>query len=74
MGFGVNVAPLIICNDHSLTSIIDTRKKKKISTLCAFIDFGKAYDFINRDKLWFRLYDTGVRCHNENDFSRKIYL
>ena len=48
--------------DHlqSLTSIIDNRKKKKLSTFCAFIDFSKAYDYIDRDKLWFRLYDTGV--------------
>ena len=30
--------------DHlaSLTNIIDTRKKRKLSTLCAFIDFHKA--------------------------------
>ena len=48
--------------DHlqSLTSIIDNRKKKKLSTFCAFIDFSKAYEYIDRDKLWFRLYDTGV--------------
>ena len=39
----------------SLTSIIDTRKKLKLSTFCAFIGFRKAYDSINRAKLWQRL-------------------
>ena len=48
--------------DHitSLTSIIDTRKKLKQSTLFAFIDFRKAYDTINRTKLWRRLSKVGV--------------
>lgn len=48
--------------DHisSLTSIIDTRKKLKQSTFCAFIDFRKAYDTINRTKLWRRLSEVGV--------------
>ena len=36
--------------DHilPLTNITDTRKKLKWSTFCAFIDFKKAYDTINR--------------------------
>ena len=40
--------------DHvsSINNIIETRKLKKQSTFLAFIDFKKAYDFINRDKLW----------------------
>ena len=43
--------------DHisSLTQIIETRKKLKMSTFCAFIDFKKAYDSINRDILWHKL-------------------
>ena len=43
--------------DHilSLTSIIDTRKKVKKSTFCAFVDFKKAYDTIDRNLLWKRL-------------------
>ena len=44
----------------SLTNIIETRKKLKQSTFCAFIDFKKAYDFIDRDKLWGRLTHIGV--------------
>jgi len=48
--------------DHisSLTSIIETRKKLNMSTYCAFIDFKKAYDSIDRFKLWRCLSDTGV--------------
>ena len=60
MDFEVNSKHSTTDHLQSPTSIIDTRKKKKLSTFCAFIDFSKAYDFINRDKLWFRLYDTGV--------------
>ena len=41
--------------------IIDTRKKLKKSTFCAFIDFRKAYDLINREKLWDKLADLGIR-------------
>jgi len=48
--------------DHisSLTSFIDTRKKLGKSTVCAFIDFTKAYDSINRNTLWQRLSDIGI--------------
>ena len=47
--------------DHisSLVNIIDTRKRLKKSTFCAFIDFKKAYDTINRHMLWKRLTDIG---------------
>ncbi|XP_053402804.1 uncharacterized protein LOC128558049 [Mercenaria mercenaria] len=44
----------------SLYNVIDTRKKLKQSTFAAFIDFRKAYDFINRSKLWNRLCNTGI--------------
>ena len=48
--------------DHilSLCNIIETRKKMKKSTFCAFIDFKKAYDSINRNILWQRLRDSGI--------------
>ena len=40
--------------DHisTLTNIVETRKKRKLSTYCAFIDFKKAYDTIDRNILW----------------------
>ena len=43
--------------DHisSLTQIIETRENLKMSTFCAFKDFKKAYDSINRDILWHKL-------------------
>ena len=48
--------------DHvsTLTNIIETRKKKKLSTFCAFIDFRKAYDCIDRDLLWNKLGSIGI--------------
>ena len=48
--------------DHlsSLTTLLDTKRKCKLSTCCAFIDFKKAYDCINRDILWDRLSRIGV--------------
>ena len=44
-------------NDHlsSLTNIIETRKRLRQSTFCAFIDFKKAYDFVERGILWNKL-------------------
>ena len=44
----------------SLTNIIETRKKRRRSTFSAFIDFRKAYDMINREKLWQKLLDSGI--------------
>ena len=42
------------------TYLVDTRTKLKQSTFTAFVDFKKAYDFINRDKLWKRLFESGI--------------
>ena len=43
--------------DHinTITSIIETRKKCKLSTYVAYIDFSKAYDSINRALLFDKL-------------------
>lgn len=48
--------------DHisSLTNVIETRKKSKKSTFCAFIDFRKAFDSIDRNLLWHKLSDIGM--------------
>ena len=49
--------------DHltTLTSIIETRKKARKSTYCAFIDFKKAFDTVNRDILWHKLQHIGIK-------------
>ena len=45
------------CLDHifSLTSIIRNRKSKNLDTFCAFIDYQKAFDWVNKDMLLFKL-------------------
>ena len=35
----------------SLSNIINTRKMNRLSTYCAFIDFKKAYDYVDKDIL-----------------------
>jgi hypothetical protein len=49
--------------DHlsSITNIIESRKLLKRSTFCAFIDFKKAYDYVNRNLLWKKLFDAGIK-------------
>ena len=44
----------------ALTDLVVTRTKLNQSTFTAFVDFKKAYDFINRDKLWKRLFESGI--------------
>jgi len=39
----------------TLTNIVDARKKSKKDTFVAYVDFSKAYDRINRHKLWSKL-------------------
>ena len=48
--------------DHlsTLTNIIETRKLRKLSTFVSFIDFKKAYDWINRDLLFCKLKSIGI--------------
>ena len=48
--------------DHavSLTTIIETRKLRKKDTFAAFIDFKKAYDSIDRHKLFVKLASLGI--------------
>ena len=42
------------------TSIIETRKRRKLSTLAAFVDFKKAYDTVNKSLLFRDLNDLGI--------------
>ena len=48
-------------NLTTLTSNIETRKKARKSTYCAFIVFQKAFDTVSRDILWHKLQDVGVK-------------
>ena len=45
------------CQDHiyTLSSVIRNRKSKKLDTFCAFVDFKKAFDWVPRDLLLFKL-------------------
>ena len=45
------------CQDHvyALSSIIRNRKSKGLSTYCAFVDFQKAFDWVPRDLLLYKL-------------------
>ena len=46
---------------QSIMSILETRKLKGQSTFAAFIDFTKAYDSINRDLLFTKLAQLGLK-------------
>ena len=45
----------------SLANLIETRQKKRLPTFCAFIDFKKAFDFVDKNLLWKRLSETGIK-------------
>ena len=42
---------------HSLTSIIECRKKIQKPTFACFVDFSKAYDNVKHGLLWKKLQD-----------------
>ena len=45
------------CLDHiySLTSIVPNRMRTNLPTYCAFVDFQKAFDWVNRDMLLYKM-------------------
>ena len=51
------------CLDHmySLYTVINNRKMAEQSTYVCFVDARRAFDCIDRDLLWFRLYGIGIR-------------
>ncbi len=58
-----------LCEDHifSLVSIIKNRRNHNMSTFCAYIDLEKAFDWIHRDMLLYKLllyYDIDGRMYN----------
>ena len=50
------------CEDHifSLTSILRNRKSDSLPTFTCFIDMAKAFDRVNRDILFLKLFHIGV--------------
>ena len=50
------------CLDHiySLTTVIKNRLANNLDTYVCFIDFKKAFDFINRDMLLVKLLNLGI--------------
>ena len=50
------------CEDHifSLTTIIKNRLSQNKSTFCAFVDFEKAFDWVNRNLLLYRLLENKI--------------
>ena len=49
--------------DHIFTlhCIIEFYKSKRKRVYCAFVDYRKAFDLINRSSLWMKLINTGIR-------------
>ena len=50
------------CLEHifTLSSIVGSRLQEKKHTFCCFVDFSKAFDFVNRDLLIFALKQIGI--------------
>ena len=50
------------CEDHifTLSSIIKSRLSMKQSTFCAFIDLEKAFDWVNRDMLMYKMLQNNI--------------
>ena len=71
-GFRTNRSTL----DHlsTITSIIECRKIRKLSTFAAFIDFKKAYDTINRNLLFCKLQEIGISCKMLNAIKSLIIM
>src|SRR3569833_4746440 len=49
--------------DHifAVTEVLRLRRARRKETHCCFLDIRKAYDTMNRDALWKRLLDVGIR-------------
>lgn len=48
-------------NMFVLRALIDTLMSQKKKLYCAFVDFRKAFDYVNRDCLWYKLLKNGIR-------------
>ena len=52
-----------IDNIYVLQNLINHVLNDNKQLFCAFIDFTKAFDYIVRDNLWYKLYRLGIRGH-----------
>ena len=50
------------CLDHiyTLCDLVRIRKAMKLETFCAFVDFQKAFDFVNHEMLLHKLIEIGI--------------
>ena len=61
-----------IDNMFIIQSIVDYSLEQGEKAYCAFIDFRKAFDYLNRDCLWFKLLKSGIRG-NMYDIIKDMY-
>ncbi len=50
------------CSDHvyTLNELLRTRKSQCLETFCSFVDFQKAFDYVNHDYLLHKLLQKGI--------------
>ena len=53
------------CLDHifTLQEILRVRKAQNRESFCSFVDFQKAFDYVDHDFLMFKLANIGVDCN-----------
>ena len=61
-----------IDNIFIIQSIVDYSLEQGKRVYCAFIDFREAFDYLNRDCLWFKLLKSGIRG-NMYDIIKHMY-
>ena len=61
-----------IDNIFIIQSIVDYSLEQGKRVFCALIDFRKAFDYLNRDCLWFKLLKSGIRG-NMYDIIKHMY-
>ena len=44
-----------------LNSLVNLALSKGENIYCAFIDFRKAFDYLNRDCVWYKMLHNGIR-------------
>ena len=60
-------------NIYILQSVIDVAFNRGKKVFCPSIDFSKAFDYINRDCLWYKLLKSGIRG-NISNIIKSMYM